>query len=166
MKVEIRNKGFSFIEILVVIGVFAALAVIATQIVAIVITGSKKSESLSGVRSNVDYAFNVMERQIRGATTLDCAASTTTSIVYTDEDDVDSELACTGGIDGYISLNSERITSDSVSVDCTNSVFSCTPPSGTSPPTVDVTVVATSANIVGDEGAYIMTSSKFSLRSF
>lgn len=166
LKVGENNKGFSFIEILVVLAAFSALAIVATQIVAVVLTGSKKSESLSSVRANIDYAFNVMERQLHSANSVNCATSTSTQIDYVDEDAVSKNFACIGGAQGYLTYDSERLTSDKIEIDCTQMVFTCNPSSGTTPPSVDIVIEATSSDITGSEGSSITTSTKIILRSF
>ena len=160
------SNGFSLIELLVVVAVFLILATVSTQIIAVTLTGSKKTGSLVKVRENVDFSFAVMERQIRNAKNVDCISSTSTQLDYTDENGVSTSFSCLGGANGYIASGAARLTSDLVYVDCTQIVFTCTPESSGVPPFVDIAVTAEGADVQGSEGAQVTTSTKILLRSF
>ena len=68
MKKDKKNiKGYSLVEILVVIVLFSVLAVIATQTLFLSFRGSRKSGNVVLVRNNVDHATGVMERHLRNA---------------------------------------------------------------------------------------------------
>jgi prepilin-type N-terminal cleavage/methylation domain-containing protein len=128
------KKGFSLIEIMVVIGIFAVIAIIATRSTALSLTGAKKSESTVRVRENLEYATSVMERRIRNATKL-VSCGSGQSITYEDESktahtftcaSIPSSCSVTTGR-GYIYLDNvtNRMTSDEINV-CGCS-FTCTP---------------------------------------
>ena len=95
MKKQISARGVSFIEILVVIAIFAILGVLVGRITLITLRGSNKSESLGKVRTNLDYSLAVMERQLRNAETASpCNNTAVTTINYTDIDGIPSSFSC------------------------------------------------------------------------
>lgn len=162
-----ETYGFSIIEMLIVVGVFAVLSVIATQIVSVSLRNTSKSERLAEVREDVDFAFNVMERQIRNAQSLDCASSGDTSLAYFDQDGNANTLLCNGGGSGQIELNSSRITGTDTYIDCTATpIFICKPSVGTSPASVVISISASDAMGAGTQGAAITTSTTISLRTY
>lgn len=67
----VKEKGFTLIEILVVVGIFAIIAVIGSGSFFSLLRGSTKSRSASTVKQNGDYALGVMERMIRNARYLE-----------------------------------------------------------------------------------------------
>lgn len=111
------QKGYSLVEILVVLGIFAILATVATQAVFQTIRGSRKSESSIKVRENLNYALSVMERQLRGVT--DISSCINNRIDYSHKFGT-SYFACISGVDSYIASGSARLTSDQVKLNsCT-----------------------------------------------
>ena len=90
-------KGFSLIEMLIVVAVFSILAVVATQSLSSSLRGSKKSESQVIVRENVDFALSTMERLLRNADSLNCASSDANTLVYIDEYGNSVRFDCSSG---------------------------------------------------------------------
>ena len=64
------KMGFSIIEIIMVVGIFAVIGILVARTVIFTIRGTNKSEASIVVRENVDYAMNVMQRQLEGAKTV------------------------------------------------------------------------------------------------
>lgn len=161
------RRGFSLLELLVVIGVFAMLAVVSTQIVAQSLRGTRKSEASIEVRENVDYLFAVMERSLRSAKSVDCDNSTNKKIVFTDENGVSSNFTCRNS-DNSILLNGNKISADDIKIDCTTPppIFVCDQTTGTSPSSVEINISASEVQEAGREGANITSSTKIILRSF
>ncbi|HLE48585.1 MAG TPA: type II secretion system protein [Patescibacteria group bacterium] len=62
-----KIKGYSVIEVLVVIGVFAILSVIAAQSIIITLRSQKKNDSLINVKGEIDFAANIIERNLQTA---------------------------------------------------------------------------------------------------
>lgn len=62
-----KNKGFTLIEILVTVGVLGIIAAFGTQMFLSILRNSKKTQVLTEIKQNGDYAINVMERMIRNA---------------------------------------------------------------------------------------------------
>ena len=66
-----KQKGFTIIEIVVVVGILGVIAVIGTNMFFTVIRGSNKSKNLTTVKQNGEYALSVMERMIRNSSSRD-----------------------------------------------------------------------------------------------
>lgn len=161
-----RIQGFSLLEILVVITVFSILAILTTQAVLLTLRGSKKSESLTKVRGNIDYSLAVIERNIRNAESIiDCSNSDTTIISYLDENGAQTSFSCASDDDGgYIASASGRLTSSEVDViECK---FECEDVAGDTNPAVTVSISAQDANLRGMEGGDITISTKIFLRTY
>lgn len=165
-----NNKGFSLIEILVVIFVFAILATVAVQSLALTIRGTKKSESVIKSRENVQYAVNVMDRQLRNARSISCPVSGTQSnrIDYTDQYGSAAYFQCvTTGTDSYIASNSasNRLTSNEVRITNCATAFTCSTAVNV-PDSIDIVINALDINSVGSEGSAVTVSTKILLRNY
>ena len=161
---KFKVSGFSIIELLVVVSVFAILAVLTTQSLVLTLKGARKSEALIQVRENVDYATNIMERVLRGA--VDIACTTDLRIDFTDNQGTTSFFECTGGSSGRIASGSANITSNEVNIRCdTGGVFACQFPVNV-PPIVIINITAEDAASSGAEGAQYTTSTRVVLRSY
>lgn len=157
-------RGVSFIEILVVIAVFAILGVLATRAILLTLRGSRKSESVVKVRENVNYALAVIERQLRNAESIN-TSTCTGRVDYTDKDGVASSFVCTNiGPAGYVASGSARLTSPEVAV--TACSFSCTAASDNVLPSVSVNVTAQDATATGVESAQVSSSTQIFLRTY
>jgi prepilin-type N-terminal cleavage/methylation domain-containing protein len=112
-----KPKGYSLIEILVVISVFSIVALIATQSILVTLTGAKKSESTIRVRENLEYATSVMERRLRNANSID-TCSTGSRVDFTDGNGNSASFYCQniGGSDGRLLSESGRITSSFINL--------------------------------------------------
>lgn len=157
-------RGYSIVELLVVVTVFSFLAIIATQAVVLTLRGSRKGESLISVRENLDYAFAVMERQLRSAKSI--SSCSPASIIYEDSEREITNFSCLGGSTGYIASESARLTTSDVVVDCTQTIFTCPPALPGAPPSVLINVTAFDADSQGIEGASVTTSSRILLRAY
>lgn len=173
-KIKRNNKsvqGFSLIEMLIVLFVFAILAIVATQTLTLSLRGSKKSESVSKNRENIQYAVNVMDRLLRNARDITCATpspATSNRVDYIDEYGNAAYFSCqTVGTDTFIASNSAtaRLTSNTVRITNCSAVFSCTNGVGV-PDSVDIRVIGQDANVVGAEGSTVDISTKILLRNY
>src|SRR3989344_7124986 len=98
--------GFSLIEILVVVAIFAVLGVLSTRSIFLTVRSSKKSDSLVRVRESVNYSLAILERQIRNAQSVDCAGSSSTNLVYTALEGEATFFSCA---ENYIASGSARL---------------------------------------------------------
>jgi len=150
------KKGFTLVEILVVITVFAVLGVITTQTLLISLQGSRKSGSLTSVRENLNYALSVMERQLRNAESVVCTKSTYTNITYNDENGKETSFSCLGD---YIASGSARLTSSETVI--TACEFTCNNPVGL-PSWVGINLTAKEAKASGT----VSVSTQIQLRTY
>lgn len=167
-----KNSGFSLIEILIVIAIFAILSVVATQSVFLTLRGSRKSESTVDVKENLDRALSIIERHFYAAKKLDCVSSTSTEIVYSDLYGTipNPTFSCLetapGGDPGYIASGSSNIRLTPELIDVTSCQFTCIPKSPDLPGSVEISVTAHSSEFLGVEDANVTTSKKVILRNY
>lgn len=165
-KVTKWTQGFSLLEILVVITVFSILAILTTQAILLTLKGSKKSESLTKVRVNIDYSLAIIERNIRNAESIvECPNSDTSIISYLDENGVLTSFSCASDTDGgYIASASGRLTSSEVDViECS---FECEDLVGDTNPAITISISARDASLSAMEGGDITISTKIFLRTY
>jgi len=127
-------SGFTLVEVLVVVSSFAILAVLVTLTIAASLKGSRKSETSSKVRTELEYALGFIERQVRNGTSLVCTPPD--GIDFQDPDGVaagyDRRLQTIDGVSqGYIASRSgtlwSHLTSSSIgitefTVDCSDEI--------------------------------------------
>lgn len=169
MKNKTQKSGFSLVEMLVVVLVFSILSILIIQSLVLVLRGSRKSESLSIVKGNVDYAMSSIERLLRNAQDLNCALSTGSRLVYTDEyGNTGTYFSCEElGSDAFIASSSAsiRLTSPDVRITNCSTVFTCIDGNGT-PDSLEITVSADSVNFTGAEDSVITSKTRLILRSY
>ncbi len=121
------KKGFSIIEILVVVGIFATIAVISTQAVVSSLRSARKTEASIQVKENLDYAISVMERKLRNAREITTCAPTFVNYVDSEGNDAIFRCVNVGGNSGRVvnEITSQRLTSSEIII--TQCQFSCTP---------------------------------------
>src|SRR6266404_3077009 len=95
-----NNEGFSLIELLVVVIVFAIIGVVASETIILTLRGTSKADATTKVRNNLDFAVGAMERQIRGAQKIDssttCNNTAQNSLAIVDQDDNKVTFSCVG----------------------------------------------------------------------
>lgn len=167
-----NKRGFSIIEILVVISIFAVVAYVASQSVIFSLKGARKSDTSSRVRDNLSFAMSIVERQLRNAKSIDaitCAGNQINQISYKDHNDVATSFTCMNqfgpAVDGYIASGAARLTNDDVSlVFCR---FTCTPSIDPAlPPSVKVIFTGQDKNASGAEKSPITLDTEILLRAY
>jgi len=130
---EIRNTkaaGFTLIESLLVVGIFAFIALVSTQVLFSALKGGIKSEVEANARQNGSFALSIITQMVRNSTeTKACTAASrcyigstpySAGVQITNPDGHTTLFHCisvTG--DSYIASNAARLTGDSVSItDC------------------------------------------------
>lgn len=165
-----KEKGFSLIEILVVLVVFSFIGVIVAQSILTTLRGAKRSDSDSKVRSNIDYAVAIIERQLRNAREVTCPTTCPsgngTCLNFTDQKQrTASFFFQTTGNDRYIASSSatQRLTNSDVEI--TALTFTCTPATGNVAPSVEISISARDRTLGGVERSQITTSTQILLRT-
>lgn len=79
------KSGFTLMEMIVVLGSFAILAIISTATLFITLNNMAKARVTREVRRNGDSALQVMERQLRVAQAITACNPTGTEVDFTDQ---------------------------------------------------------------------------------
>ncbi|MGB9585897.1 MAG: four helix bundle protein [Anaerolineales bacterium] len=116
-----RSRGFTLIEIMVVVGILGIIAVVGSGAFFSILRGSTKTKTLQMVKQNGDYAISVMERMIRNARSVSGGGN---SITITNPDGMNTTFSCSGNM---IASNSASLVSSEVKVDDCSNVFTVTP---------------------------------------
>ena len=120
-----QSKGFTLIEILVVVGLLAIIAAIGSNMFFTTLRSSGKSKILTTVKQNGDYALATIERLIRDSEKVITNSDGSLCAVGMNKvktkrlDGSEVEFACEeeGTANGLIASNSARLTSNEVKVD-------------------------------------------------
>ena len=94
------SKGFTLVETLVVVSLFAVLALITSQSLVRVISNSSRASSSAKLRENMEYAMGIADRSLRNAKSITSCTATPPSVTYVSGEDVTETLGCTtsGGV--------------------------------------------------------------------
>lgn len=158
-----KKTGFSLIEILIVIFIFSIIGTLSVSAVLMTMKGSKKSDSQVRVRENINYAFSVIERQVRNSESVTCTASTTV-LDYISSDGISSSFSCVdSGADKFIASDSSRLTSEDVLVsDCS---ITCSKTEN-NPAVIKVRVNAEDKNSNGSEKGSVTAETEIITRNY
>ncbi len=162
-----KNKqGMSFIEILLVVSIFAILGILVGRITLLTLRGSNKSDALIKVRENLDYAIAVMERQIRNAEAVSpCPNASPTRLDYKDSQGSAAYFACvTSGSDVYVASGSARLTNNEIVV--TSCTLTCNPSTGINQNSVSINLEARDARSTSIESARVSATTQIFLRTY
>lgn len=174
------KRGYSIIEILVVIGVFAILAVLATQSINLSLSSSKKGDSIVMVKQELDNAANNIERLLQNTSDMDIGVdcdtpNATPSIGFRNLAGDRGDIACLDFVSGLYTVDSDKrialSTGETINyanrlttnkIDITTCTFSCYTIS--SQTYVEFLVKASTKGMSGAEGATFETSRKIFVR--
>lgn len=132
-----RQKGITLFEILISILIFVGIAVMANQALFSALKGGQKTQLQTKLKQDASYAFEVMERDLRGASAINTCSAT--QIAYTDVDGKQLSFTCNNvGVNGYLSAGTSRVTSDDVAV--TLCTFTCTTSGSVRTVSIDMTL--------------------------
>lgn len=171
------NLGVSLFEIVIVVGIFAMVAVLITRSTFLTLRGTKKSDSQIRVKENLEYGLSVIDRQLRnadvitstcnGGTPFPCNSTTRSRIDYTNTNGTASFFACNdvGPTSGYITASdSARLTSTEITItDCS---FVYSPQDGPVLPGVTISVSGRDLGTSGVESSQVSVSAKVFLRTY
>ncbi len=144
-----KNEGFTLVELLAVIAVFMIIGTLAMSILITSLRTSSKTNLLSSVRANGNYAISEISKLIRNARVLEspfpCGTSssptTTTSATITTPDNLPVTFACANST---ISSNGASLI-DTNAVKVTNCQFTCTQDNPTDYPVIKIQLSITQA---------------------
>ena len=125
------SKGFTLIEILVVIGLLGIIVAVGSNMFFTTLKSSTKSKILTVVKQNGDYALTIMERLIRDSEkvivnsdgVLCEAGMNKLKVKRLDGSEIEFTCEGEGTAGSLIASNSARLTSPEVKID--NCSFDC-----------------------------------------
>jgi len=150
-----KKTGFSLIEIMVAMGIFAVIMAIATNIIATSVRNSAKSEGLNQVRQDVDNMISIVERNLKNSRSIYLCNPDYGGgyVVYLDEANDPRSFICE-----YNSPNGYLLTWDSTLLNSDSTVLqacqiTCEPPDPNDTKTVTLELTAQSRNESGSSQA-------------
>lgn len=155
-----HNYGFTLVEIIVVLGIFAVISAMVPMIFSLILKSTNKSYLSGIVRQEGGYALSVMESLIRNAEDVSGSCQTgMTSLTILDSVGKENEFTCVdaGLGEGYIASNSARLTTTKVKLsDCS---FNCEILGENSPKKIgiDFTLSQTAEGVLAPEDSFSMT---------
>lgn len=167
-----NTKGFSLIEILIVLVILPVIAIISTQSLINVLSGQKKVESETQARRGIEQIFSYMQRNIFNAQNVTCPD--TNNIIFQKDVSVSGKFSCTtNATSGGTMLFYEDITGGSVqinddAVNVNKCIIQCIipPPGSTSQPGVAVTIGVNIDGVESNEGGSLELTRRFYTRSY
>lgn len=156
-------RGFTLIEILVVVTVFVIIAILAANMFFSIFKGSSKTRVLAEVKQNGNYALGVMERMIRNARSIENYGGN--YIKIRNPDDSTTTFRCG---DSNITLDGASLISDKVKVKTCSGVFNvASGETGVKPDvvTINFTLVQAEGNR-GEETAQASFKTSVTLRNY
>lgn len=161
-----ESNGFSLIEMLVVMAVFAVLTVVMTQVLFVTIRGSKKSDATVRVRQNLESAVSSMERQLHNAVDVPvCPNPDVSTLTLEDINNETTIFSCINiGNNGYIASNSARLTSTEIII--TSCSITCAGGGTSGTKSVLLNITAADAAATGSEKATMSITDRVFLRSY
>lgn len=162
------TSGFSLVEMLIVMFLFALLAFIVTQSTLQSFRGTRKVDASSKVRDNLDFAASLVERNIRNAKSITsvCDGASHASIAFVTQTGVAGRYVCSGGSNQYVTdaATGSRITSSDVSLSSCS--FTCTSNGAYNPPIIDYVFAGTAVGADGTDASFATISRRVVLRVY
>lgn len=157
-----KIKGFTLIEVLVVMGIFIILTTVVLSVLITVLRGSRQSDSIILVRQNGEHAMAQMIRTMRFAASLDypsplggtppvCSSSgiATQNVQVTSVNLSQTTFSCPSNFNypNFISLNGTMLTNSNTVV-VKSCSFVCAQQAG-GPPTISISFTLLKVNSSG-----------------
>lgn len=76
MKSPQQSKGFTLVEIIVAVALFAIVMVVSTGAIFTIVNANRSAQALNSVITNLNFAVESMLRDIRTGTNYDCDGTT------------------------------------------------------------------------------------------
>lgn len=166
---KLEMKGFSLVEMLVVLLIFSIVSILSTQALVNSLRSTRKSSNVGEVKENLEFSLSTMERLLRNAQEITCLSST--ELEYLDGRNNLTNFTCIsiagkGRIasgSALLTLTSERVNMND---NCLTPVFTCTAASGSTPPSVEIFLEGREVQAKGAEAAVATARTKILLRSY
>jgi len=118
-------KGFTLIEVIIVISLFGMIAYLATSFLWTSLSSTGKSEIIKEIRQNGDYALSAMESLVLSSRTATCSATPDNRIYLHDNNGFSTQLYCNEGFK-ISSISAEQIDLTASNVVINDCNFTCT----------------------------------------
>lgn len=166
-----KSKGYTLIEILVVMSIVVIISVFSLNFLSSILKGSNKTSLTSEIKQNGNYVLDVISFYIRNAVSIDCSTPNTITLHEWDNSTVIFSLLArddTNKINARIASNSAALTNANQTngVSVTNLTFSCT---SSQPPVVTVNFTISQSHWAPDNPeskSTIPFSTSVSLRTY
>ncbi len=120
LRINSHIKGFTLIEVLVVLTILIIIAVISGNIFVTTLRSNTRTQTSTNLKQKGDYGLMVIERMIRESTEVECISDNELRIVYKD------------GQQTVFTCASNRVASNAAvliePIDCMDFSFSCSLP--------------------------------------
>ncbi len=158
------KKGFTLVEVVVVVGLFAVVGIITTQSLVRILGNTSNSNSTARARENVEHALSTIERSIRNANSISCPVGTPNRVNYVSQTNADEYIAC-NSLGGQTSIiqNGAPLTSSEINLTACSLV--CVP-AGSDPPNGVEIVLEASDNEAAYDSAPVRLQTTIFLRSY
>jgi len=161
MKSFSKKNGFSLIEMLVTVGIFASLAVLVGVLVTNSMHATKKSDSAYKVRSELENALAIMERSLRSAKQSSVNCPSNRMVNFITEAGTNGSFSCSISSDIFIlKSGSVNLTGDNINL--TKCSFVCNTTTGV----VTVELEAKAKGATGTEGTVVSVKQRIVLRNY
>jgi prepilin-type N-terminal cleavage/methylation domain-containing protein len=116
---NIRRRGFTLVEIIVSLGIFAVVATVALGALVKIIGANKKAQTIQATVTNINFALDAMSREIRVGRNYYCVSGPGSSFTRTTLDqEYTSATKCPAGVSNnsngtivaFLSSKIDRIT--------------------------------------------------------
>jgi prepilin-type N-terminal cleavage/methylation domain-containing protein len=158
-----KLAGYTLVEMLVVVVVFAVIGLISSETIILTLRGTAKADAISKVRNNLDFAVGAMERQIRGAKLIQSCSNLSMTIV--DQNDSLVTFACispnVNHLPSYIASSSASLTSSNITISSCS--FTCTQATSTTPAQVTISVTGQDRQ---SQNAPVSVTTQITLRTY
>lgn len=119
------KNGFSLIEILVGVALFAVLGTVSSVMLLSTMRGARKAEVINIAKNEGQFALNSITQMARFAKAATCGSTISLTLTKTDDTDVSYDLVTVTGR-GTIASGSADLTSQKMNVtECAGGMFTC-----------------------------------------
>ena len=122
------TRGFTLVEVLIAVAVFAVLGTMTTVIMVGVLQGAKKAAAVALVKNEGGRVINIMTQMLKFSTSVTACGGNSVTFQPRADASNPAVFACVndGGGKYYIASNSASLTSDRVEM--TSCIISCDAP--------------------------------------